>query len=81
MEPGLLQRLQETIDLFLNLPFEVRLWEAQNTYQAMMRYYAGQVRERAEREDPETRVRLEGLARLGEKLNVRMQIASAAHAA
>ena len=25
MEPGLLQRLQETIDLVLSLPFEVRL--------------------------------------------------------
>ena len=37
MEPGLLQRLQETIDLVLSLPFQVRLWEAQNTYYRMMR--------------------------------------------
>ena len=49
MEPGLLQRLQETIDLVLSLPFEVRLWEAQNTYYRMMRDVAGDVRERAER--------------------------------
>ena len=48
-----LQRLQETIDLVLSLPFQVRLWEAQNTYYRMMREVAGEVRERAERGDAE----------------------------
>ena len=78
MEPGLLQRLQETIDLVLNLPFEVRLWEAQNTYYSMMRDYAGQVRERAEHGDPAAQAWLEGFAKLGEKLKVRFQVTSAA---
>ena len=55
MEPGLLQRLLETIDLVLSLPFEVRLWEAQNTYYSMMRDYAGTVRECAEGGDAEAR--------------------------
>jgi hypothetical protein len=74
MEAGLLQRLEETIDLALSLPFTVRLWEAQNTYYGMMRNYAGQVQERAERGDSEARVWLEGFARLGEKLKVKVQI-------
>ncbi len=76
VEPGLLQRLQETIDLVLSLPFEVRLWEAQNTYYGMMRDYAGQVRERAERGDSEAQAWLEGFARLGEKLKVKFQVTS-----
>jgi Domain of unknown function (DUF3536) len=80
VEPGLLQRLQETIDLVLGLPFEVRLWEAQNTYYSIMRNYAGEVRERAERGDSEARVWLEGFAALGEKLKVRFQVTSAAGA-
>src|SRR6266852_5598704 len=74
MEAGLLQRLEETINLALSLPFTVRLWEAQNTYYGMMRNYAGQVQERAERGDSEARVWLEGFARLGEKLKVKVQI-------
>ncbi len=78
MEPGLLQRLQETIDLVLSLPFQVRLWEAQNTYYSMMRDYAGQVQERAERGDADARAWLEGFAKLGEKLKVRFQVASTA---
>jgi len=78
VEPGLLQRLQETIDLVLSLPFEVRLWEAQNTYYSMMRDYAGQVRERAEHGDSEAQTWLEGFARLGDKLKVRFQLTSAA---
>ena len=78
MESGLLQRLQETIDLVLSLPFEVRLWEPQNTYYGMMRDYAGQVRERAERGDSEAQAWLEGFAKLGEKLKVKFQVLSAA---
>ncbi len=76
VEPGLLQRLQETIDLVLSLPFEVRLWEAQNTYYGMMRDYAGQVRERAERGDSEAQAWLEAFAKLGEKLKVKFQVTS-----
>ena len=78
MEPGLLQRLLETIDLVLSLPFEVRLWEAQNTYYSMMRDYAGTVRERAEGGDAEAQAWLEGFAKLGEKLKVRFQVSTAA---
>jgi alpha-amylase/alpha-mannosidase (GH57 family) len=81
MEPGLLQRLDETIDLVLSLPFQVRLWEAQNTYYSMMRDYAGQVQERAERGDPDARAWLEGFAKLGDKLKVRFQVASRAEVA
>jgi alpha-amylase/alpha-mannosidase (GH57 family) len=81
MEPGLLQRLEETIDMVLSLPFEVRLWEAQNTYYSLMRDYAGQVQERAEHGDVEAQAWLEGFARLGEKLKVRFQLKSAAEAA
>ena len=77
MEPGLLQRLQETIDLVLSLPFEVRLWEAQNTYYSLMRDYSVQVQERAESGDAEARAWLEGFAKLGEKLKVRFQVMSA----
>jgi alpha-amylase/alpha-mannosidase (GH57 family) len=78
MEPGLLQRLLETIDLVMSLPFEVRLWEAQNTYYSMMRSYAPQVRERAENGDPQAQAWLEGFAKLGDKLKVRFQITAAA---
>jgi alpha-amylase/alpha-mannosidase (GH57 family) len=78
MEPSLLQRLDETIDLVLSLPFQVRLWEAQNTYYSMMRDYAGQVQERAERGDPDARAWLEGFAKLGDKLKVQFQVASTA---
>jgi hypothetical protein len=56
------------------LPFEVRLWEAQNTYYSMMRDFAGMVRERAEHGDADAQSWLEGFARLGEKLKVRFQV-------
>jgi len=77
-EPGLLPRLQETIELVLSLPFEVRLWEAQNGYYGLMRDYAGKVVERAEKGDTSARAWLEGFAKLGEKLKVRFQVTAAA---
>ena len=52
MEPGLLQRLQETIELVLSLPFQVRLWEAQNTYYRMMREVAGESESEPSAETP-----------------------------
>ncbi len=80
MEAGLLQRLEETIDLVLQLPFEVRLWETQNAYYGMMRDYAGQVLDRAEHGDTEAQSWLEGFSRLGEKLKVRVQVTAGAGA-
>jgi hypothetical protein len=77
LEPGLLQRLQQTINLVLSLPFEVRIWEAQNTYYRMMRDYAGQVLERAEHGDADARAWLEGFTELGETLKVRVEITAA----
>ena len=77
-EPGLLPRLQETIALALTLPFQVRLWEAQNTYYSMMRGIAGEIRERAERGDSEAQAWLDGFVKLGEELKVRVQINAAA---
>ena len=69
--------MQETIELVLTLPFEVRLWEAQNTYYRMMREVAGEVKERAEQGDAEARTWLDGFVKLGEKLKVKVQIDSA----
>ena len=69
-----LARLQETIELVLSLPFQVRLWEAQNTYYRMMREVAGEVKERAERGDAEAQVWLDGFVKLGELLKVKVQI-------
>jgi len=80
MEPGLIPRLQETVDLVLSLPFQVRLWEAQNTYYRMMREVAGEVRERAERGDAEAQAWLDGFVRLGELLKVKVQINAAVSA-
>jgi alpha-amylase/alpha-mannosidase (GH57 family) len=77
-EPGLLVRLEETIELVRSLPFEVRLWEAQNTYYSVMRNYAGQVQERAERGDAEAQAWLIRFASLGEKLKVRFQVTTPA---
>ncbi len=74
MEPGLLQRLQETVDLALGLPFEVRLWDAQNTYYGVMRGDAVQISERAEHGDLAARDWLERFAKLGDKLKVRFQL-------
>jgi len=76
-EPGLLQRLLETIALVITLPFQVRLWEAQNTYYAMMRTTAGDVRERAERGDAEAQAWLDGFVKLGDALKVKVQINAA----
>ena len=81
MEPALLERLQETIALVLTLPFQVRLWEAQNTYYSMMRGIAGGVRERAERGDSEAQAWLDGFVKLGEALKVKVQINAAVGAA
>ena len=64
LEPGLLQRLQQTINLVPSSPFEVRIWEAQNTYYRMMRDYAGQVLERAEHGDADARAWLVSVADL-----------------
>lgn len=77
MELGLLQRLQETIALVLTLPFQVRLWEAQNTYYRMMRDTAGDVKARAEGGDSEAQAWLDGFVKLGEELKVRVQIDAA----
>jgi alpha-amylase/alpha-mannosidase (GH57 family) len=77
MEPGLLARLQETIELVFSLPFQVRLWEAQNTYYRMMREVAGEVKERAERGDVEAAAWLDGFVKLGERLKVKVQINAA----
>ena len=77
MEPGLLPRLQETIALVLTLPFQVRLWEAQNTYYSMMRGIAGEVRGRGERGDAEAQAWLDGFVKLGEELKVKVQIKAA----
>src|SRR6478609_3526697 len=77
LETGLLQRLQETVELVLTLPFQVRLWEAQNTYYRMMRDVAGDVSVRAERGDVEARSWLEGFVKLGEELKVKVQINAA----
>ncbi len=81
MEPGLLQRLQETVDLALTLPFEVRLWEAQNTYYGVMREARSRSSERAEHGDPAARDWLEQFAKLGDKLKVRFQLKAATGAA
>ena len=81
MEPGLLQRLQDTIGLVLSLPFQVRLWEAQNTYYRMMREVAGDVSVRAERGDADARNWLDGFVKLGEPLKVKVRINAAAVAA
>lgn len=81
MEAGLLQRLQDTIKLVLSLPFQVRLWEAQNTYYSMMRDVAGEVSVRAERGDAEARAWLDGFIKLGEDLKVKVQINTAVGAA
>jgi alpha-amylase/alpha-mannosidase (GH57 family) len=80
MEPDLLQRLQETMELVVSLPFQVRLWEAQNTYYRMMRAMAGEVRERAERGDDQARTWLDGFINLGEKLKVKVQFNAAVNA-
>ncbi len=80
MQAGLLQRLQDTIALVLTLPFEVRLWEAQNTYYRMMRQIAGEVSDRAEHGDAEARTWLNGFVRLGEQLKVKVEIDSPASA-
>jgi hypothetical protein len=77
LETGLLQRLQETVELVLTLPFQVRLWEAQNTYYRMMRDVAGDVSVRADRGDAEARTWLEGFVKLGEELKVKVQINAA----
>jgi len=77
LEPGLLQRLQQTINLVLSLPFEVRIWEAQNTYYRMMCNYAGQILERAEHGDADARGWLEAFTELGETLKVRVEITAA----
>ena len=69
--------LQETVELVLTLPFQVRLWEAQNTYYRMMRDVAGDVSVRADRGDAEARTWLEGFVKLGEELKVKVQINAA----
>jgi hypothetical protein len=74
MAPGLLQRLQETIQLVFALPFQVRLWEVQNAYYRMMREEAGPISLRAQAGDAEAREWVEGFVKLGEALKVRVQI-------
>ena len=75
-EAGLLQRLQETIALVLSLPFQVRLWEAQNAYYRMMRGQASEIKERAESGDAAARVWLDEFVKLGEELKVKVEINS-----
>jgi alpha-amylase/alpha-mannosidase (GH57 family) len=74
METGLLQRLQETVELVLSLPFEVRLWEAQNTYYRIMLDTATEVKERAERGDAAAQAWMDGFIKLGRALKVKVHI-------
>ena len=73
MTPGLIQRLEGTIDLAVRLPFQVRLWEAQNAYYKLMQDYAGKVRERAQSGDSSAQSWLESFTRLGEKLKIKVE--------
>jgi hypothetical protein len=77
IQPGLIQRLEGTIDLAVSLPFQVRLWEAQNAYYKLMQEYAGQVRERAQNGDSEAQSWMESFTRLGEKLKIKVQVNAA----
>jgi alpha-amylase/alpha-mannosidase (GH57 family) len=74
MTPGLIQRLEQTIDLALSLPFQVRLWEAQNAYYKLMQDYSGKVRERAQNGDSGAESWLESFTRLGEKMKIKVQV-------
>jgi hypothetical protein len=74
MIPGLIQRLEQTIDLALSLPFQVRLWEAQNAYYKLMQDYSGKVRERAQNGDSGAESWLESFTRLGEKMKIKVQV-------
>ena len=76
-EPGLLPRLQETVEMALALPFQVRLWEVQNIYYRMMREEAGKISERAEAGDAEARAWLDEFVKLGAALRVKVQIHTA----
>jgi hypothetical protein len=77
LQPGLIQRLEANIDLALSLPFQVRLWEAQNAYYKLMQEYAGQVRERGQNGDAEALSWIESFTRLGEKLKIKVEVQSA----
>ncbi len=74
--PGLIQRLEQTVDLAVSLPFEVRLWEAQNIYYRVMREQAPEVKRQAEQSLSDAQAWMESFTRLGDKLRVKVQIAS-----
>jgi alpha-amylase/alpha-mannosidase (GH57 family) len=75
--PGLIQRLEQTIDLAVSLPFQVRLWEAQNAYYKLMQDHAGKVRNRAQNGDSGAQGWLESFRLLGEKLKIKVRVNTA----
>ena len=76
--PGLLKQLDDTVDLAASLPFDVRLWEAQNIYYSVMQDHIVRVRARAQRGDSEALAWLDSFAKLGEKLKMAVEISASA---
>jgi alpha-amylase/alpha-mannosidase (GH57 family) len=73
-KPGLLSQVDETIGFALQLPFEVRLWDAQNTYYSVMQDRARQISERAHQGDSQASAWLHRFAGLGEKLKMKVEL-------
>jgi hypothetical protein len=69
-ELGVLQSLNEMLDLAADLPFEVNLWKVQNLYYEQLHSIYPFWRDRASRGETEAVDWVEQFAALGEKLNI-----------
>lgn len=67
----LLRKLNKTLEVVLNLPFVIDLWNAQNTYYRMLQDTRPQFEEQARNGDGEAKDWLEQFRALGDKLAVR----------
>jgi alpha-amylase/alpha-mannosidase (GH57 family) len=79
-KPGLLVRVDETVALVSQLPFPVRLWEAQNVYYSVMQNLAGQFSETANSADSEGSAWRDRFVALGEKLKIKVEMEASAKA-
>jgi hypothetical protein len=70
---GLIQRIEQASSLAEELPFEINVWKAQNSYYELLQRFFPDFSERAQRDDPAAREWLSHFVALGRNLHVRVE--------
>ncbi len=72
-ELGLLEKLNEAVNILRSLPFQVNLWKVQNTFYDLLQTVYPELREKAHQGDENSRKWVGHFRALGQKLSVRVE--------